>query len=97
MEVKLPSKQSHETLAKLVSEVSLNAISNHHFGFKIDEEKDIDDDVIAMEEGTWTALSDYIPDNLPGPSAPYFRLERIWNWCLHYERRTWARITCGDL
>jgi hypothetical protein len=52
MEVKLPSKQSHETLAKVVSEVSLIAILKHHFGFKTDEGKDMDDDIIAMEEET---------------------------------------------
>jgi hypothetical protein len=96
MEVKRPSKQSHETLAKLVSEVLLIAILKHHFGFKTDEEKDMDDNIIAMEEETQTVWFDHILDDLPCPSAPYFRLERIWNWCLHYEQRTWARIICED-
>jgi hypothetical protein len=50
--VKLLPKQSHETIAKLVSEVSLIAILKHHFGFKTDEENDMDDDIIAMEEET---------------------------------------------
>lgn len=96
LEVKLPFDQRFESLDALVSELSLNLVSKKPFGFKTGEEEDMDDDVIAMEEDTWTVWFDQILDDLPGASAPLLRLERFWNWCLHYEKRMWERIHCQE-
>ncbi len=96
MEVKLPFEHKHKSLNALVSEVSFHAVSKEQFGFKTGEEEDMNDDVIAMEEDTWTVWFDQILDDLPGLSARFARLERFWNWCSHYETRMWERINCDE-
>lgn len=58
-----------------MSEVSLSVISKKDFGFKTGGEEDMNDDIIAMEEDTWTVWFDQVLDDLDGPSAPIALLE----------------------
>jgi hypothetical protein len=96
MEVRLPSKQSHETLAELVSEVFAECHFEASLWFQDQRGRRHGRRRNCHGRRHLDVWFDHILDDLPGPSAPHFRLERIWNWCLHYERRMWARITCED-
>jgi hypothetical protein len=69
------------------------AVSTTPYGLDLDDADDMDDDMIACYEDTWTVWFDYILDDLPGPSAQHTRLERFCHWTPRYEKTMWCLIT----
>jgi hypothetical protein len=80
-------------LDELVGNIRQNAVSTIPFG-QYENDDETDDEMIISDEDTWTVWFDHILDDLPGPSAPFIRLERFWNWSSHYERNMWSAF--GD-
>ena len=78
IELKHPFDREHQMLDELVRNIRHNAVSTIPFGQYENVDK-TDDEMIISDEDTWTAWVDHILDDLPGPSAPFSRLERFWN------------------
>ncbi len=91
IELKLPFDREHQMLDELVKNIRHNAVSTIPFG-QYENDDETDDEMITSDEDTWTVWFDHILDDLPGPSAPFIRLERFWNWSSHYERNMWCLI-----
>jgi hypothetical protein len=88
----------------MMDEIEAISTSSKPFGAHIDEDDDMDDDMIASYEATWTAWFDYILDDLSGPCAAMVRLARFAAWDVEYElgiriliKRDWSDFGCTYL
>ncbi len=63
-------------LDELVRNIQHHAVSTIPFG-QYENDDETDDEMIISDEDTWTIWFEHILDELPGPSAPFVRLERF--------------------
>lgn len=96
IELRNPGDGKDQMLDELTENIRHKAVSTIPFGQYVNDD-DTDDEMIISDEDTWTVWFDHILDDLPGPSAPFIRLERFWNWGAQYERNMWCLIQgkCG--
>ena len=92
IEVHHPFDKEHKTLDELTSNILHKTHSTTSFGLDITETDHTDDEMIISYEDTWAVYFENILDDLPGPSAPFVRLERFWNWTPQYTKNIWCLI-----